>query len=125
MKPNTFLRLGPACAFALTFAAGAALAKLPPLTPEAQAKAAEAKAKTDYTTKVDAYKLCQSQDKVAARYHTSMKELGKETKPAASVPACADPGPMPPLEAAGAHSPPQTAASPPNTAVPQSSEPKK
>ncbi len=105
-----------------------AMAKLPPLSDEAKAKAAETAAKTAWTTKMDVYALCKSQDKVAASYYKSAKSAGKETKPATAVPACADPGAFvyvaappaeaKPLEAAGAHSPTSTAASPPNTRQP-------
>lgn len=103
-----------------------ALAKLPPPSDEAKAKAAEAAAKTAWTGKVDAYKLCQSQDKVAASYQKSAKAAGKETKPATATPPCADPGPFvyapseaaKPIEAAGAHSPAATAVSPPSTKAP-------
>lgn len=109
-----------------------ALAKLPAPSEEAKAKAAEAAAKTAWSGKVDNYLLCKSQDKVAARYYKTAVASGKETKPAAATPPCADPGvfayvppeaakpvePAKPLEAAGAHSPPATAASPPNTKAP-------
>jgi hypothetical protein len=103
-----------------------ALAKLPPLGDEAKMKAAEAAAKTAWTGKVEAYQLCQWQDKVAASYHKSAKAAGKETKPAAATPACADPGvfayvppeTVKPIEAAGAHSPAATAASPPSSKQP-------
>lgn len=104
-----------------------ALAKLPAPSDEAKAKAAEAAAKTAWSGKVDAYKLCQSQDKVAASYYQSAKSAGKETKPAtATPPPCADPGPFvyappeaaKPIEAAGAHSPAATAVSPPSTKAP-------
>lgn len=121
----TSRRLALICASALGFAGGAALAKLPAPSPEAKAKADETKAKADHTAKIDAYKLCQSQDKTAAYYYSHMKAAGKEPKPAVSTAACTDPGPMPPLEAAGAHSPANTAATPPNSAAPQASEPKK
>jgi hypothetical protein len=90
--------------------AGAAFAKLPPLSPEAQAKADEAKQKTAWSDKVAAYQLCQAQDRVAAAYR---KAKGAQPKaqtapapadasataaaPAASaaptVPPCQDPGP--------------------------------
>lgn len=113
-------RLLIACAAAAL--AAAAQAKLPPPSPEAQAKAAEAKAKADHTAKVDAYKLCMWQDKVAAHYRASMKAAGKEVQPAADVGACADPGPYqpaPPLEQSGAHSPAATAAKPPSSPAPQ------
>jgi hypothetical protein len=97
----------------------AAWAKLPPPTPEAAAKAAEAAAKTAWSGKVDNYKLCLAQDRVAAHY----RKTTPTAKPAAAgSAACADPGPFAytppaakPLEAAGAHSPPGTASSPPNT----------
>lgn len=98
-----------------------ALAKLPPLNDEAKAKAAEAAAKTAWTGKVEAYQLCKAQDKVVASYYKSAKTAGKETKPPAATPACADPGAFSyappeaakPIEASGAHSPAPTATSPP------------
>lgn len=109
----------------LAAASAASLAKLPALSDEAKAKAAEAAAKTAWTGKVEAYQLCKSQDKVAASYYKTAKAAGKETKPAAAAPACADPGPFAytppeakPVEAAGAHSPAGTAASPPSTKQP-------
>ena len=107
-----------------------ALAKLPALSDEGKAKAAEAAAKAAWSGKVDSYALCKSQDKVAANHVKSAKVSGKEPKSSASIPPCADPGPFvynaaaapagpasaaKPLEAAGAHSPTTTAASPPNT----------
>lgn len=70
--------------------ASLAAAKLPPLGAEATAKAAEAKAKAAWTAKVDAYKLCLSQDKVVARYR---QEKGVTAPPGEVTPACADPGP--------------------------------
>ena len=99
-----------------------ASAKLPAPSPEAAAKAAEASAKTAWAGKVDGYKLCLSQDKVAAHY----RKTTPSAKPAAAGgAACADPGPFAytppsakPAEAAGAHSPPGTASSPPSTQVP-------
>jgi hypothetical protein len=109
----------------LAGACSLALAKLPPLSDEAKAKAAEAAAKTAWTGKVEAYLLCKSQDKVAAAYYKSAKATGKETKPAATVPPCADPGPFAytppeakPIEASGAHSPAGNATSPPSTKQP-------
>ena len=109
----------------LATASAASLAKLPPLSDEAKAKAAEAAAKTAWTGKVEAYLLCKSQDKVAASYYKSAKAAGKETKPPAPAPACADPGAFAytppeakPIEAAGAHSPAGTATSPPSTKQP-------
>jgi hypothetical protein len=110
------------------------LGKLPAPSDEAKAAAAETAAKAAWADKVGAYKLCQSQDRVAAEYRKS----GKASAPAAvqtaapasgaspapvTIAACADPGPYvsvtpaasKPLEAAGAHSPPGTATSPPST----------
>jgi hypothetical protein len=102
-----------------------ALAKLPPLSDEAKAKAAEAAAKAAWTGKVDAFQLCKSQDKVAAAYYKTAQAAGKPTKPPTAAAACAEPGPFSytppeakPLEAAGAHSPAATATSPPNTKQP-------
>ncbi len=110
----------------LLSACAVAMAKLPPLGEEAKAKAAEAAAKAAWAGKVDGYLLCQSQDKVAARYFSLAKAAGKETKVAAATPPCSDPGPFAytpveapkPIEASGAHSPATTAASPPSTKQP-------
>lgn len=76
-------------ACALSFSA---LAKLPAPSDAAKATAAEAAAKTAHAGKVDAYKLCKSQDKVAAQYRKSGK-ASKDAKPVATAP-CADPGPF-------------------------------
>jgi hypothetical protein len=107
--------------------AGAALATLPPASPEAKAKSAETAAKTAWSDKVGAYKTCVAQDKVAETYRASLKGTGREVpKPVATAP-CTDPGPFvtpitpvasKPLEASGAHSPPGTATSPPSTNTP-------
>ncbi len=71
---------------------GAAMAKLPALSDEAKAKAAEAAAKTAHTNKVADYQLCLSREKTAAHFFKTAKAAGKETKPATETPACADPG---------------------------------
>lgn len=78
---------------ALTAAALAApaLAKLPPPSDEAKAKAAEAAAKAAHGGKVAGFKLCQSMDRVAARYVAASAKAGKPVKPVAT-PACVDPG---------------------------------
>lgn len=70
-------------------ASAVSLAKLPPLSDEAKAKAAEAAAKTAWAGKVDAFTLCKSQDKAAAKAAKS----GKAGK-AVATPPCADPGPF-------------------------------
>ena len=124
----------PLTAILILGASSMALAKLPALSDEAKAKAAEAAAKTAWSGKVDSYQMCKSQDKVAASYYKSAKAAGKETKaPVSALPACTDPGAFvytvaapavaasaqaKPLEAAGAHSPPATAVSPPSTLKP-------
>ena len=108
------------------FAASLASAKLPALSDEAKAKAAEAAAKSAWAGKVDNYLLCKSQDNVAASYYKTAKTASKDAKPATATPPCADPGafvyappePAKPIEAAGAHSPTATAASPPSTKAP-------
>lgn len=115
------LVLGLACASNV-------FAKLPaPVsTPESKAKAAEAAARTAWSAKVDNYKLCQSQDRVAARYRTEAAAAGKQVTAAPAMPPCTDAGPFAyappgdpkPIEAAGAHSPATTAASPPSTTQP-------
>lgn len=103
---------------------GAALAKLPPLTDEAKAKAAEAANKASWTDKVGAYKLCLSMDRVAAAYRTGAAAAGKTASAPEATPPCADPGPYvaqqvtpaasKPLETSEAHSPPGMATSPPS-----------
>ena len=95
-----------------------ALAKLPAATPEAQAKAAEAAAKSAWSGKVDAYQLCLAQDKVAARFRQKAAE-------GASTAACVNPGPFvytPPAEqpAATTAGAPATGAAPAAPATPAS-----
>ncbi|HZY17559.1 MAG TPA: hypothetical protein VFE82_03710 [Ramlibacter sp.] len=119
-----------------------ASAKLAPLDDAAKAKAAETAAKAAWQAKVDAWQLCKSQDRVAARYRSKAgsgaegKAMPVAAKPAtgasaaggaatpvaAAAPApCVDPGAFAysppeqkPLETSGAHSPAGTAASPPS-----------
>ena len=111
----------------LALTASVALAKIPPpvLTDEAKAKAAEAAAKTAHGNKVADFQLCKAMDRSAVRYQAEAKKAGKEVKPTATPP-CTDPGlfgaPVAagskPIEAAGAHSPPRTAAGPPSGKAP-------
>ena len=128
MKSMTLAR--GAALLAIGLGASLAIAKLPAPTPspEAKAKAAEAAAKTAWSGKLDAYKLCLSQDKTAEKYRASMSAAGKPVPAPIATTACADPGPFvyapPPLEAAGAHSPPATAASPPHSTQPAAASPK-
>jgi hypothetical protein len=102
----------------------------PPMTPEAALKAEEAKQRTAYNTKVEAYKLCQAMDKVVAGYFKSTAGAGKQ--PSANAPGCTDPGvfaftPPRPLESSESHSPAATATKPPstNTAGPEKPTPTK
>jgi hypothetical protein len=70
-------------------------AKLPapaPLTPEAAAKAEEAKAKAAHGAKVENFKLCKSMEKAAASHFKTTAGAGKQPSPKAV--ACADPGPF-------------------------------
>jgi hypothetical protein len=104
--------------------ASAALATLPPTSPEAKAKAAETAAKSAWSDKVAAYRTCVAQDKVADAYRASLKAVSKDVPKPIATPPCTDPGPFvsqvtpvasKPLEASGAHSPPGTATTPPST----------
>ncbi|MCU0898263.1 MAG: hypothetical protein MUC55_12285 [Burkholderiales bacterium] len=101
--------IGGLAAFAL--ASGAAVAKLPDApapTPEQAAKAAEAKAKADWSNKVAAYKQCMVENAVAEKYANGLKAQGK-TANIAPTP-CADPGPF---QMAGAPAPAPAAAAAP------------
>ncbi|MBI5258271.1 MAG: hypothetical protein HY855_17330 [Burkholderiales bacterium] len=89
----------------MMLAACGVMAKLPALSDEAKAKAAETAAKNAHGDKVAAYQLCKSMDKVAAGYQASAKKAGKDLKPATDTPACADPGPF-------VYTPPGAAAAP-------------
>ncbi|MDO9199611.1 hypothetical protein [Rhodoferax sp.] len=110
----------------LITASALAMAKLPPPSDEAKAKAAEAAAKAAWSGKVDAYLSCKAQDRAAAHYYKTAKAANKDVKPATAMPACADPGAFSyvpvvvtkPIEAAGAHSAAPTATSPPSSTTP-------
>jgi hypothetical protein len=106
---------------ALAAACGPALAKLPAPTPEAKAKLEETASRVAWQGKVDGFQLCESQNKVAAKYRADAQAAGKEVKPAPATPPCSDPGafayapaPTRGLEASEAHSPAEPAASPPS-----------
>jgi hypothetical protein len=99
--------------------AGSAWAKLPPLSDEAKAKAAETAARNAYNDKVAAFQLCKTMDKVAAKYHAEAKKAGKDVKPT-ETPPCADPGAFvytPPDSPPGAAVSPPSAGSPAPTAA--------
>ena len=86
------------------------MAKLPALSDEAKAKAAEAAAKTAHGNKVADFQLCKSREKVAAHYYKTAKSGGKQTTPPVATPPCADPGPF--VAAAPAAAPAAVAAAP-------------
>ena len=102
------------------------LAKLPPPSEEAKTKAAETAARAAWTGKIDAYLSCKSQDRVAAHYYQTAKAANKDARAPTATPPCSDPGAFSyvpavetkPIEAAGAHSPPGTATSPPSSTTP-------
>jgi hypothetical protein len=120
------MRISALAVAAAALAAGSALAKLPPLSEEAKAKAAETAAKAAWTDKVGLYQLCQSMDRVAATYRARAAAAGKAASGPEQTTPCADPGPFTytppqvtpaaakPLEASEAHSPPGMAVSPPS-----------
>ena len=85
MKRFALLTLG------VLVAAGAS-AKLPPLSDEAKAKAAETAARTAHGNKVADFQLCKSMKKTAAFYYEQSKKANKEVKPPTATPDCADPG---------------------------------
>ncbi len=89
----------------LSVLAAPVLAKLPPLSDEAKAKAEETKARSAHGDKVAAYKLCLAMDKVAADYRARAKSAGKEVRPATETPPCTDPGAFVPAPAAAASAP--------------------
>ena len=118
------MRLSVVFVAAAAFSVGAALAKMPPQSDEAKAKAAETANQAAWTDKVSAYQLCRSMDRVAATYRARAAGAGKSASAPEQTPACADPGPYAalqttpaaskPLQASGAHSPPGAATSPPS-----------
>jgi len=103
---------------------GFVAAKLPPVTEDAKAKAAEVAAKSAWTDKVGLFQLCRAMDRTAEAYRKEFQAAGKEPPQPTATPPCIDPGPFvtpvtpvasKPLEASGAHSPPGAAISPPST----------
>ena len=99
-------------------------AKLPPPTDEDKAKAAEAAAKVAWADKVGLYQRCVAMDRTADTYRKNAKAAGNPVPTPVATASCSNPGPYvstaapavaKPIEAAGAHSPPGTAVSPPST----------
>lgn len=122
---SLYAKTAAAATVSLVLLGGNAWAKLPApvLTDEGKAKAAEAAAKTAHAGKLDNFKLCQSMERVAARYHADTKAAGKEPRVATTTAACADPGAFVyPPPAAVAVAP---AAAAPAAAVANAAAPKK
>lgn len=92
---------------------GLALAKLPPPDEATKAKAAEAAAKSAWQGKVDAYKLCQVQERIASRYKGSHPAAAKAAPgaPAAATAAAAPASAASASAAAPAPKPTQASAS--------------
>jgi hypothetical protein len=79
---------------AIALSSTLAAAKLPPLSDDAKAKAAEAAARTAHGNKVADFQLCKSMNRTAAVYFAEAKKAGKDVKPPTATPDCADPGPF-------------------------------
>jgi hypothetical protein len=117
--PAIVTRLSGSLLFGL-LVVGQVSAKLPPPSDEAKAKAAEAKAKSAWSDKVAAYKLCLVQDKTVAAY---LKATGKPAGAAEGVAPCKDPGPYVPADDAAKLS--QASAPVPTSAPAPAPEPPK
>jgi hypothetical protein len=110
MTMNTARRVAAALALLIL---GTSQAKLPALSDEAKAKAAEAAAKTAHTNKLADFQLCKAMDRVAAGYQATAKKAGQAASAPVATPACADPGAFvytPPVAASAAAPAPVTAA---------------
>ena len=69
------MRSSPVIALIASLAlTGPALAKLPPPSDDAKAKAAEAAAKAAWAAKASLYKVCQIEDRLAKDYRASVKD---------------------------------------------------
>jgi hypothetical protein len=113
--------------FAILIAAAIAspvLAKLPPVSDDAKARAAEATSKSAWSDKVGLYKLCLATDHVADGYRKGSRTAGKDAPAPVVTAPCVDPGPYAssvtsapskPLEASGMYSPRGMDVSPPGT----------
>ena len=101
--------------------ASAAVAKLPPPSDEAKAKAAETAAKTAHGNKVAEFQLCKNMDQLAVVYYANAKKAGKPAATAEKTAPCADPGafvyvPPVPAAAGGAATPATAVAAAPMAA---------
>lgn len=96
------------------------LAKLPAPDDAGKAKAAEAAARAGWQAKVDAYKLCEVQDKIAARFKSNHPAEAK-TEPGAATAKAAAPAATPASSTQGPATPVATVAAAPT--VPPCSDP--
>ncbi len=94
MRPALIRPAMAVFALSAALATTAVLAKLPPLSDDAKAKAAEAAAKAAHGNKVADFQLCKSMDKAASKYQAAMKAAGKEVKAATETPPCVEPPPF-------------------------------
>ena len=108
----------------LAAVAGRAQAELPPPSDAARAQAAEAAAKRVWSDKVAQYQTCRAIDRTVEAYQKELRADGKAVPTPVPTASCVDPGPYAapaapkPLEASGAHSPPETALGPPSSPIP-------
>jgi hypothetical protein len=79
-------------ALALAFATCTS-AKLAPAPDDAKEQAKETAAKNAWDSKVAAFKLCRSMDRVAETYRNERDEAHEPAPPAMTTPPCVDPGP--------------------------------
>lgn len=96
-----------------------AMAQAPAPAPDAAAKVAaeQAAARKTWEAKRAKFDLCMVQNEVVANYQANAKQAGKTVTQPVPTPPCDDPGAFEeakPREAAGAHSPADTATSPPS-----------
>jgi len=97
-------------------ASGAALAKLPAATDAQKTAAAAGAAKAAYGDKMGAYQLCESENRVAAKYLAAEKAKGKTITPQLTKP-CDKPAPFEAAAAAAAAPAAAPAAKPPAPAA--------
>jgi hypothetical protein len=103
-------------AAALAVASGVALAKLPAPTDAQKAAAAAGAAKAAYGDKMGAYQLCETENRVTARYLAGEKAKGKTITPQLTKP-CEKPAPFEAAAAAAAPAAPAAKAPAPAAAA--------
>jgi hypothetical protein len=76
------------------YMAGPVYAKLPALSEEAKARAAETAARSAHANKVADFQLCKSRERTASHYFRNLKTQGKDAPTPTETAACTDPGPF-------------------------------